>query len=96
VTPLSPPRPLRQVLPPAVPAGVILYKDVQVQIQLNIDERGRVITARPSASPEKVSQSLLGAALKAATQWQFQPATLHGQPVGSEYTVIFEFHPKQY
>jgi hypothetical protein len=94
--PPSPPRPLRQVMPPAAPAGVILYKDVQVQIQVNIDERGRVIAARPRASPEKVNQSLLGVALKAATQWQFQPATLHGQAVGSEYTVIFQFHPKQY
>jgi len=94
--PPSPPRPLRQVMPPAAPAGVILYKDVQVEIQVNIDERGRVIAARPRASPEKVNQSLLGVARKAAAQWQFQPATLHGQAVGSEYTVIFQFHPKQY
>jgi hypothetical protein len=92
----SPPRPLRQVMPPTVPAGVILYKDVQVQIQLNIDERGRVIAARPRVSTGKVNQALLGVALKAATQWQFQPATLHGQAVASEYTVIFQFHPKQY
>ena len=83
-------------MPPAAPAGVILYKDVQVEIQVNIDERGRVIAARPRASPEKVNQSLLGVARKAAAQWQFQPATLHGQAVGSEYTVIFQFHPKQY
>ncbi len=94
--PPSPPRPLRQVAPPASPAGVILYKDVQVQIQVSIDERGHVIAARPRASPEKVSQALLGAALQAAMQWQFQPATLHGQAVGSEYTIIFQFHPQQY
>ena len=92
----SPPHPLRQVLPPAAPAGVILYKDVRVQIQVSVDERGRVIAARPLASPEKMSQSLLGVALSAATQWQFQPATLHGRAVGSEYTIVFQFHPKQY
>ena len=66
-------------MPPAFPAGIILSKDVQVQIELDIDERGRVIAARAKASPEKVSQSLLGVALKAARQWQFQPATIHGQ-----------------
>ncbi len=92
----APPRPLRQVLPPASPAGVILYEDVRVQIQVSVDERGRVIAARPLASPKKASQSLLGVALKAATQWQFQPATLHGHAVGSEYTIVFQFHPKQY
>jgi hypothetical protein len=94
--PPSPPHPLRQVLPPAVPAGVILYKDVRVQIQVSVDDRGRIISARPLASPEKVNQSLLGVALKAATQWQFQPATLHGRSVGGEYTIVFQFHPKQY
>jgi hypothetical protein len=94
--PPSPPHPLRQVMPPATPAGVILYKDVRVQIQVSVDERGRVIAAHPLASPEKMSQSLLGVALNAATQWQFQPATLHGRAVGSEYTIVFQFHSKQY
>jgi hypothetical protein len=93
--PSTPPRPLRQVLPPAAPRGVILYEDVQVQIQVSVDEQGRVIAARPLASPEKMSQSLLGVALKAATQWQFQPATLHGRGVESEYTIVFQFHPNQ-
>jgi hypothetical protein len=83
------------VLPPAAPHGVILYEDVQVQIQVSVDERGRVIGARPLAGREKVSQSLVGVALKAATQWQFQPATLHGRGVASEYTIVFQFHPKQ-
>ena len=87
---------LRQVMPPAAPAGIILYKDVQVQIQVNIDERGCVIAARPRASVEKVNQAVLGVALDAARQWQFQPATLHGQAVGSEYTLVFQFHPRQY
>jgi TonB family protein len=87
-------QPLRKVQP-ATPAGVILYKDVQVQIQVSVDERGRVISAHPLKGPEKVSQQLLGAALDAATQWQFQPATSRGRAVGSEYTVVFQFHPKQ-
>ena len=94
IPPHSAAQPLRKVLP-ATPAGVILYKDVQVQIQVSIDERGRVISARLLKGREKVSQQLLGVALEAAAQWQFQPATLRGRAVGSEYTVVFQFHPKQ-
>jgi Gram-negative bacterial TonB protein C-terminal len=94
IPPHSAAHPVRQVLPPANPAGVILYKDVQVQIQVSVDERGRVIAARPLTGPEKTSQQLLGVSLAAAAQWHFQPATLRGRPVASEYTVVFEFHPK--
>ena len=92
----SPPRPLSQVVPPALPAGLILYKDVQVQIQLTINERRHVIAVRPLPSPEAPNQWLLGAALRAATQWQFQPATLHGRGMKSEHIAIFEFHPKRH
>jgi hypothetical protein len=80
---------------PATPAGVILYKYVQVQIQVSVDERGRVISARPLRSPERVSQQLLGVALEAPAQGQFQPATLRGRAVRSEHIVVFQFHPKQ-
>jgi hypothetical protein len=94
IPPHSSAQPLRQVQP-ATPAGVILYKDVRVQIQVSVDDRGHVISARPLKGPEKVSQQLLGVALEAAAQWQFQPATLRGRAVESEYTVVFQFHPKQ-
>ena len=94
IPPHSAAQPLKQVRP-ATPAGVILYKDLQVQIQVSVNERGRVISARPLRGPEKVSQQLLGVALEAAAQWQFQPATLRGRAVRSEYTVVFQFHPKQ-
>ena len=35
------------------------------------------------------------AALAAAKQWKFEPAKLHGQPVESDHTIVFEFRPKE-
>jgi hypothetical protein len=87
IPPHSAAQPLKQVRP-TTPAGVILYKDVQVQIQVSVDERGRVISTRPLSGPEKINQQLLGVALEAAAQWQFQPATLRGQAVGSKHTLV--------
>jgi outer membrane biosynthesis protein TonB len=38
--------------------------------------------------------ALSGAALAAARQWTFQPATLQGEKVESEHTIVFEFRPE--
>jgi TonB family protein len=58
---------------------------------VRIDLTGHV-SAVHLESPN-VKPQLASAALAAARQWTFQPATLRGQRVESTHTIVFEFSP---
>ena len=62
-----------------------------VVVEITIDEKGRVISARPLYG----HKSLRGAALAAAKQWEFQPVELNGQPVKVIGTITFNFPPRE-
>jgi TonB family protein len=62
-----------------------------VQIRVSIDASGRV-TAAEALPQQKVSSSLLNAAVHAARFWKFQPAQRDHQPVASESTLQFVFN----
>jgi TonB family protein len=62
-----------------------------VEVEVRIDVSGRVSAAHletPNVKPQ-----LASAAMAAARQWTFQPATLRGQRVETSHTIIFEFRP---
>lgn len=92
VTAYLPPRPLRQVMPDVKMAGPLLAAQAgKVEVQVMIDEAGRVKDARPEPNSGKTTGLLLNAAIAAARQWVFQPATLHGKAVAAEHRIVFDF-----
>lgn len=62
-----------------------------VEVQVTINESGHVTDARPVHNGTKSSGLLANAAVTAARQWTFRPATLHGRPVAAEHLIIFNF-----
>ncbi len=60
----------------------------KVGLSLKIDATGEVVAAKVTRS---LREDLDEAALKAARQWRFEPATENGQPVAVLYTVTLNF-----
>lgn len=90
----QPARALRQVMPDIKALGLdIAYGGERVEVRVVIDRAGHVKSARVISGGHKVNQSLVRAALTAARQWQFEPATRRGQPVESEHSILFDFRP---
>jgi TonB family protein len=63
----------------------------QITVQVTIDESGRVRDARLVETAGKASGLVASAAVTAARQWAFQPATLHGRAVAAEHRIVFDF-----
>jgi TonB family protein len=89
-----PPRPLMQVMPNTrtIPGGTLQAR-TRVEVQVDVDPRGRVSSAHVVGSG--VNEIIASAALSAARQWTFDPASNNGQHVDSEHTIVFEFRPEQ-
>ncbi|HMF74385.1 MAG TPA: TonB family protein, partial [Bryobacteraceae bacterium] len=64
-----------------------------VEVQVTIDPTGHVSAAH-ALNDSSVKSVLSSAAVSAARQWTFQPATLRGEKVSSEHTILFEFRPE--
>lgn len=87
-----PPRPTRQVMPDIKLAGRTLASEAgRVAVQVSIDESGRVKDARLAQTANKPNGLVANAAIAAARQWVFQPASLHGRAVVAEHVIVFEF-----
>jgi TonB family protein len=87
-----PPRPIRQVMPDVKLAGRTLTSEAsRVAVQVSIDESGRVKDARLAQTANKANGLVANAAIAAARQWAFQPASLHGRAVAAEHVIVFEF-----
>lgn len=87
------PRPLRQVMPnvKALPAGLgDTSGDVKVLVKVN--ESGRVIDAKIVEGSKTVNSLVRNAAILAAKQWTFEPASLRGRKIASDHTILFQFH----
>lgn len=96
VTAYVPARPLRQVMPDLKMAGPGLAAQAgKVEIQVSIDEAGHVKDVRPVPNAGKTTGLILNAAIAAARQWTFQPATLHGKPVAAEHRIVFDFQSQE-
>ena len=87
------PRVLLQVLPNtrSITPGTI-SEVTRVEVEVRIDQGGHV--KRALLTNPNVKSQLGSAAMAAAKQWTFQPATLRGQPVESDHTIVFEFRPE--
>ena len=87
------PRVLLQVMPSTrnLTPGVVSER-TRVEVEVRIDTKGRVESAR--LLTPNVKNQLGSAALAAAKQWTFQPATLRGLNVESTHTIVFDFSPE--
>jgi TonB family protein len=89
------PQPLLQVTPStrALANGVI-QATTRVEVQVRVDQTGHVAFARV-LNAANIKRAVANAALNAARQWTFLPATLRGQRVDSDHTIVFEFRPQR-
>jgi TonB family protein len=89
------PQPLLQVTPStrALANGVI-QTITRVEVQVRVDQTGHVAFARV-LNAANIKRAVANAALNAARQWTFLPATLRGQRVDSDHTIVFEFRPQR-
>jgi TonB family protein len=87
------PKPLLQVLPSirALPPGAV-SQVTRVSVEVKIDTAGHVTTAHV-LNEGAVTSELSSAAVDAARQWTFEPATRRGEKVPSDHTILFEFRP---
>ncbi len=92
-----PPRPLKQVLPDlrSIPPGSI-GGVAQLEVAVRVNKKGRVTEAYLVGDASKVAPHLARAALTAAKEWTFQPATIRGKNVPSDHTIVFEFRPSSH
>lgn len=91
----GPPKPLLQVMPNTRSLAPGLITQVtRVEVAVRIDNTGRVVSAHVLNESGNTKGALSQAAVNAARQWTFQPATLQGEKVESEHTIVFEFRPE--
>lgn len=86
----EPARPIQQVSPRVPQSTIRVRAEGTVVVEVTIDPRGNVSDAR---IVKPVFPSYDAAALRAAKQWKFQPATINGEPVESRMTLQFAFKP---
>jgi len=90
----TPPQAMREVqpkLPPSANAEVTSLVEVQIRVQ--IDDKGAVTKAEPVPGKERVNSVLVNAARDAALRWRFEPAWRDSRPVASEVVLKFQYRP---
>ncbi|HET9253141.1 MAG TPA: energy transducer TonB [Candidatus Eisenbacteria bacterium] len=87
------PRATRRVEPPYPPAARAAGLEGTVVVNLNIDERGRIL--RAWVAEARASDVLVEAALDAAYEFAFEPGTWRGAPVKCTVAIPFQFRLKQ-
>jgi hypothetical protein len=86
------PVPIKQVMPVTRLFGAsTIYDAKEVTVKVAIDNQGHVTHAEALNTGRKSAGLLTWAALAAARQWTFQPATIRGVRVASEHTIVFHF-----
>jgi TonB family protein len=87
------PKVLLQVMPnPRSLTPGLVSEVTRVEVELRIDTTGHVKAAH--LTNPNVKSQLGAASIAAAKQWTFQPASLRGQHVESDHTIVFEFRPE--
>jgi TonB family protein len=92
-TAYAPPRPVYRSIPRLVPSMGV-YAPTDVSVDVRIDEKGHVISARLTDPKSKASAVLTQACLAAARQWTFEPAQLRNKAVASDHSIVFRFNPR--
>ena len=86
-------QPVKRVTPAGV-FGQSIYSPVKIDVQVRIDETGHVTEAHAARNVSGVNESLLSAAVSAAKEWVFQPATIGGKKISSDQLIEFRFSPE--
>lgn len=89
-----PPQPITKVMPNKLSQDSLGYKPIVVSVVVAIDEFGRVTEAHLANDASTENISLASAALSAAKQWIFQPATRDGRTVPSRHIIEFHFNAR--
>jgi|SRR5215469_2832540 len=86
--------PIREIRP-IVPADLDsrLSGPVSIEIQVEIDAAGKVVSATPLGNLTAVQKLLAPQAVDAARRWRFEPARKNGEAVESESLLKFNFGP---
>lgn len=87
----TPPRLIYSVNPIFPQAAITAQLEGDVQIEAQIDAKGKVTSVKVVKGPSL----LRNAAIEAVRQWRYSPATLDGKPVATEYMVTVNFHLHQ-
>ncbi len=89
------PRPLKQVIPSAINlTSADLSRAIDIEVEVRIDDAGRVTEARVVSNRYDYNGLLTSAALAAAKEWIFEPAKMNGKSVTSDHVLKFRFHPQ--
>jgi hypothetical protein len=91
---VTPPNPVKRVIPDMAGIGWNLNFPVDVNIQVTVDASGHVIEAHEVAGDTRRSLLLVGRGLRAARLWEFAPGLRDGKPIQAEYTMVFHFRPR--
>jgi TonB family protein len=78
-----PAAPIRQRIPP-IPAALLGRVGPVLSLVVEIDTEGKVASATVKQSAQPVYDQIV---LGAVRDWQYTPASLNGQPIGSEHLV---------
>lgn len=80
---------------PTVPTDLnsSLSEPVSIEVQVEIDTAGKVVSATPIGNLTAVQKLLASKAVDAARLWRFEPARKNGDPVESESLLKFDFEP---
>jgi tetratricopeptide (TPR) repeat protein len=84
------PVPMSNQLPAWRPTGLDTRQEFNGDLELLIDETGKVISAVLRRSVHRLYDPIL---IEAAKRWKFQPATFNGQPVRYRYVVEVHLKP---
>jgi hypothetical protein len=80
--------------PPVVAAGIRprIQSTITIDVRVQIDVRGRVVSATPVKKPHQGLEAYLAStAVQAAHQWRFEPARENGRVVPGAQTIHFVF-----
>lgn len=83
-----------KAIPPMYPVDARLMRiEGTVLVELVVDRRGRVASTKVLGEP---NQLLADAAVRAVSQWEFRPHTVHGSPVNVVFCqpVAFKLGPR--
>jgi TonB family protein len=91
----APARPLKQVMPNTrTLASALLHTSTDIEVEVRIDDEGRVAEAHVLNDASNENKVLTNAALAAAREWIFEPAKVNGKNVPSDHAIAFHFRPQ--
>jgi hypothetical protein len=89
--PYWPAQPIRRITPDF--QSSLVQETSVVEVEVKIDDKGRVSEARQIGKDPKMDSQLPKRALEASRHWIFKPATSQGRNVASAYRIVYRISP---